>query len=102
MKRYIRSFAVTKREIQADLRASAKIVIEHLIKIFLYPNAQENNHWKREVSGALKKVPKLKGSNKLQSPSFILQSSWVVWEDQFDRFVEVIKEDKDKIIWRRR
>ena len=93
MKRYIRSFAVTKREIQADLRASAKIVIEHLIKIFLYPDAQENNHWKREVAAALSDVPKMKGSSKLPKSKFILDSSWMAWEDLFDRKVKVVKED---------
>lgn len=93
MKRYIRSFAVTKREVQADLRAAARVVIEHLIKIFLYPHAQETGHWKREVAAALNDVPKMKGSNKLPKAKFILDSSWMAWEDVFDRKVEVVKED---------
>lgn len=93
MYRYIRSFAVTKREIQADLRAAARVIIEHLIKIFLYPDAQENSHWKREVAAALNDVPKMKNSNKLPKAKFILDSSWMAWEDIFDRKVEVVKED---------
>ena len=93
MKRYIRSFAVTKREVQADLRAAARVIIEHLIKIFLYPDAQENNHWKREVAAALNAVPKMKNSNKLPKAKFILDSSWMAWEDIFYRKVEVVKED---------
>lgn len=93
MKIYIRSFALNKREIRSDLRAAADVVIEHLIKIFLYPRLQEQNHWKQEIAAALKKVPRLKSSNKFPDASFIVDSSWMVWEDQFDRFVEVIKEE---------
>ena len=68
-------------------------MIEHLIKIFLYPDAQENNHWRREVAAALNDVPKMKNSNKLPKAKFILDSSWMAWEDVFDRKVEVVKED---------
>lgn len=96
MKIYIRSFALNKREIRSDLRAAADIVIEHLIKIFLYPRLQEQNHWKQEIAAALKKVPRLKNSNKFPDASFIVDSSWMVWEDQFDRFVEVVKEDMEE------
>ena len=70
-----------------------KLVIKHLIKIFLYPVAQEQNHWKHEVAVALNDVPKMKNSNKLPKASFILDSSWMAWEDIFDRKVEVVKED---------
>lgn len=99
MKRYIRSFAVTKREVQADLRAAAKVIIEHLIKIFLYPDAQEKGHWKREVAAALNDVPKMKGSNKLLKAKFILDSSWMAWEDIFDAKVAVVKKICQKIQW---
>lgn len=93
MKRYIRSFAVTKREVQADLRAAAKGVIEHLIKLFLYPDAQEKGHWKREVAAALNDVPKMRGSNKSPKAKFILDNSWMAWEDVFDAKVAVVKKN---------
>lgn len=97
MKIYIKSFALTKREIRSDLRAAADVVIEHLIKIFLYPSLQEQNHWKQEIAASFKKVPRLKNSNKFPDASFIVDSSWMVWEDQFDRFVEVIKEEMKEV-----
>ena len=97
MKLYVRSFAENKKDLHSYLSNRADVVIEHLIKIFLYPNAQEYNHWKQEVAAVLKKVPKLKNSNKLPSASFIVDSSWMVWEDQFDRFVEVVKEEMKEL-----
>ena len=91
MKLYVRSFAETKKDMHRYLADRADVIIEHLIKIFLYPDVQECNHWKQEVAAVLKKVPKLKNSNEFPSAAFIVDNSWMVWEDQFDRSVEVTK-----------
>ena len=44
----VRSFADTRSQIRSDLRGVTKVVMNHLIKVWLYPNVQKQNHWKRK------------------------------------------------------
>lgn len=46
----ISRFADSRNQIKTELRSVTKIVMNHLIKVFLYPNVQEQNHWKREIA----------------------------------------------------
>lgn len=93
MKIYIQSFAETQQEIHRYLVSRADVVIEHLIKIFLYPERQEVSHWKQEVAATLNRVYKLKSDNKYPSKDWILENSWNVLDDIIRDSIVPIEED---------
>ena len=87
---YVRGFADSRSQIKSDLRGATKVVMNHLIEIWLYPNVQEQNHWKKEVAQSLNDVPKTKGRNKFPDYRFLIQNTWNVYEDALSNRVEVI------------
>lgn len=87
---YVRGFADSRSQIKSDLRSAAKIVLNHLIKVWLYPTAQEQNHWKQEIAQSLNDVPKLKGRNRYPDYRFLIQNTWNVYEDSLEDRVDVI------------
>lgn len=50
---YVRAFADKKSQIKSDLRGATKVVMNHLIKVWLYPEVREQNHWKKEIAQTL-------------------------------------------------
>ena len=93
MRLYIRAFADSQAEVYRDIRGKSSVVIEHLIKIFLYPNSINSNHWKIEVAGALSRVPKLKRIKRYPEAKNIMKYSWKIWEDSIcDMISEIVKE----------
>ncbi len=93
---YIRGFADSRQQIISDLKAGTGQVLRRLIKIFLYPNAQEQNHWKGEVARFLYNVPKTKSNKKYPSKSFIYNHTWNIYEDNFDRWVDAVTGDMEE------
>lgn len=93
MKIYVQSFAETQQEIHRYLVSRADVVIEHLIKIFLYTERQEVSHWKQEVAAALNRIYKLKNNNRYPSKNWIMTNSWNVLEDTIQDSVPSIVED---------
>ena len=87
---YVRSFSDSRSQIRSDLRGATKVVLNHLIKIWLYPDVQEQNHWKKEVAQALNDVPKTKGRNKYPDYKFLIRNTWDVYEDALDDRIDVI------------
>ena len=87
---YVRSFADTRSQIKSDLRGVTKVVMNHLIKVWLYPNVQEQNHWKKEIAQALNDVPKVKGRNRYPDYRFLIQNTWNIYEDSLYDRVDVI------------
>ena len=55
---HISGFADSRNQIKTELRSVTKIVMNHLIKVFLYPNVQEQTHWKREIAQSLNDIAK--------------------------------------------
>lgn len=94
---YIQGFADSRQQIISDLKAGTGHVLRHLIKIFLYPNAQEQNHWKGEVARFLYNVPKTKSNKKYPSKLFIYNHTWNIYEDNFDRWVDAVIGDMKEI-----
>lgn len=93
MYRYIKSFADTSSQIKSDLRGSTRVVMNHLIKIWLYPSAREQNHWKSEVAHALNDVPKMKGKNRFPKFEFLMKNTWNVYEDSLENRIDAIMSD---------
>lgn len=72
MKRMI-IYAMSRRlrDIGADLDSKGQKLIDHLIKLYLYPNSKDVNHWKQEVYNFIHCVDSIKGKHKTPSASFI-------------------------------
>ena len=93
MEIYIESFAERQKEIHRYLVSRSDIVIEYLIRIFLYPNRQELSSWKQEVAAALNRIYKLKDTHTYPTKFWILLHSWNVIEDTIKDSIPVIIED---------
>lgn len=89
---YVRAFADKKSQIKSDLRGATKVVMNHLIKVWLYPEVREQNHWKQEIAQTLNDLPKLKGTNKYPKFEFLIENTFNVYEDTLERRAEVIIE----------
>lgn len=90
---YIENFADRQRDIHRYLVSRSDIVIEYLMKIFLYPESEKLSHWKLEVAVALNRIYKLKDTNKYPTKIWILLNSWNVIEDTIRDSIPVIMED---------
>lgn len=93
MKLYIRAFTDSQAEIYRDIRSKSSIVIEHLIKVFMYPDSNGRNYWKQKIHAAMSRVPKLKRTKKYPESKNILKYSWNVWKDSIDDMIQVIETD---------
>lgn len=56
-------------------------VMDHLIKIFMFPNHESAEHWKGEIHGFLSRTDKLKHNKKFPSAKFIFQNTWEICGD---------------------
>ena len=68
---YIRAMSEAQAEVYRRVSDQAVRIVEHVIKLLEYPNAQEYNHWKQEIQAFLNEVPKLRGSNKFPKSKLI-------------------------------
>ena len=99
MKIYVRNmqdilgFSRRKSDIAALIEENTREIIQHLIKLWLYSDAETCNHWKQEVYGFLYQVPRLKGSNKFPSKKFILNNTIVINEDNILALLKIVITD---------
>lgn len=99
MKIYVRNmqdilgFSRRKSDIAAMIEDNTREIIQHLIKLWLYSDAETCNHWKQEVYGFLYQVPRLKGSNKFPSKKFILNNTIVINEDNILALLRIVITD---------
>lgn len=89
---YIYAFSDSNKEIVREIKGKTYPLIEHLIKIFAFPNAVEQNHWKKEVRNFWYHSKKNK-RNKYPSKEFLMRNSWYIYEDTiFDSLDGIIQE----------
>lgn len=99
MKIYIRNtqdifgFANRKSDIAAMIEENTRELIQHLIKLWIFPDAKDCNHWKQEVYNFLYRVPRLKRSNKFPSKKFILNNTIVVNKDNISALLRIVITD---------
>lgn len=99
MKIYIRNmqdifgFASRKSDIAAMIEENTRELIQHLIKLWVFPDAKDCNHWKQEVYNFLYRVPRLKMSNKFPSKKFILDNTIVVNKDNISALLRIVITD---------
>ena len=87
---YIRSMSEEQSRIYDKLTNASDKIVEHIVKLILYPDAQEYNHWKGEIFSFLWKVDKLKGKNKYPSEKF-LYKALSTHTDNVEVYLDVIK-----------
>ena len=63
--------STTKRELTHQLVSASLPLTEHLVKLYLFPDSINVDHWKQEVWNFVHQVPRLKGSNKYPSAKLI-------------------------------
>ena len=96
MYRYVIGMSDKRSEIRNQLKYSGEQVALHLIKLAIYPDAQERNHWKQEVYAFLHKVPKFKKTNKWPEQEFIFEAL-SVYDDVVDNLVLEVYDDEESL-----
>lgn len=76
--------------IQNRLEARTPQIIEHIIKLCLYPGDESTNHWKREIWAAIHVVQKQKRTNRFPPSKFIFQATWGTDGDMLDQFIQIV------------
>lgn len=92
MKIYISAMATDKKSAMLQISNVSNVLLEHLIKIYLYPNTEYVDHWNHEIWNFFHSVPKLKGSNKLPNYKFI-RAAVGQYEDMVDKFVDAVQDE---------
>lgn len=99
MKRYIKNaqavlgFALHRSEIAARLEENTRILMKHLIKLWMFPTASDVDHWRKEVYSFLNHVPAMKGVNKLPSSEFIFKNTFVANEKFIENLYKIVYQD---------
>ena len=87
--------ADTRRETIRQLKLTLNPLFHHLTKLVMFPNAQEVNHWRKEVSDLLNTVDKMKQNKKFPSKQFILDNTWEIKNDTLNERMEALLKEYD-------
>lgn len=71
---YIRAMSEPQAEVYRKISDQTGNIVEHIIKLVEYPDAQERNHWKQEIFSFLHRVSKLRNTKKLPSTKLIMKA----------------------------
>lgn len=99
MKRLIRSseeilgMSIPKKDVAASLEQITRKLMEHLIKLYMYPDVWHASHWRQEVHTLLHQVSRFKGSKKFPSSKFILDNTININKDLIKVMYEDIEAD---------
>lgn len=80
MIRLVTEFSEHKRDIERQLTANTKNIIEHIIKLMLMTNNDSYNHRKKEIANFLSDIDKIKGSNKFPSKKQLM--NWTYYKQK--------------------
>lgn len=87
----IYAMSKSQKDIAADIEEGCDELIEHLIKLWFFPDSQDRHHWRREVAEKLHRISSFKGSHKLPSKQFILEHSIKVHNQYMLQYIKDIK-----------
>lgn len=82
--------AAENKMIRDRLESNTPQIIEHIIKLCLYPKNESTNHWNREIWAAIHFVQKQKRTNKFPSSKFIYEATWGTDGDMLDQFLQLV------------
>ena len=94
MKQIILGMSQKDSFIRDKLIADSEPMIEHLIKLMLYPNTEWCRGWRTEVRKFIPKVDKLKRTNKFPPEEFIMKA-FSTHFDVLDTYAKVIVDDME-------
>lgn len=94
---YIYSWARSNADTFRKIEDASEEIIVHLIKVFLFPNVQERNHWKKEIWSFLPRISKLKSTNKFPTDKQLCKALWNSYEDVIFDYIPVILEDMEEL-----
>lgn len=86
----LNEFAYDRHKIEDMLVNKSPEIVEHLIKIYLYPDDVNTNHWKDEIYSFINRVPKIKFNNKFPSSKFIYEKTYGVWWDTIPNMIKKV------------
>lgn len=92
MKIYIRAMSDKKEVIYRRISDPSDKIIEHIVKLLLYPDSQYCNHWKQEIYSFLNRIPTLKNNGKYPKADWIYRAL-TIYNDQIDVIVSDVKEE---------
>lgn len=88
---YILGFANKTEDIKRKLNSNCDEIINHLLKIWLFPDACEQAHWKQEVYSFLHSVNKQKLTKGYPSKKFIFNATWGITGDTMTDKINVLR-----------
>ena len=68
---YIRAMSESQSRIYEHLTSVSRPIMQHIIRLCLFPADKNVNHWKKEIMSFLYDIDKLKGKNRWPSAKFI-------------------------------
>ena len=95
MYRYIRAMAAQRSQLKLLILQSSGQIVEHILKILMFPNVTTTNHWESEIYAFLPRIQKVKGSNKLPGENFILDAL-TSYNDNLKIFIPSILESESE------
>ena len=91
---YIFSMSMSRKDLASRLEETTIPLIEHLIKLYIYPNLSEYvSHWRQEVYEFLHSVSRIKGKNTFPSAKFILKNTLDINIDMIQILYEDVVDD---------
>lgn len=78
MKLCIKCQAVRKSDLKDKLESQMRTCMEHLAKLWVFPNSPYDGHWHIEVWNCYAKSAKLNPSNRLPNPKFVYDKSKLI------------------------
>ncbi len=77
-------------DIGAEIEESTQPIVQHLAKLYLFPESRDVDHWREEVATFLNSVPLRKGKNKLPSAQFIYKNTFEANEAYIAQYYNVV------------
>ena len=87
MKLYVRCMGMSRKDIIEDLDNRSIELVRHLIKIVLYQDRGNLDHWTKELYGFLPSIPNLKGKNRFPDKQTILIGLWNRTQNRISRMM---------------
>ena len=78
---YVKGSAKRLSDIKDDIDEKTPELIEALAQLYIFPDTEYENHWRKEVWNKFPRMSRTKGRNKLPSKKDILESSWGNYKD---------------------
>lgn len=83
MKLYVKSSAMKRADLAADIESKTIPVMNALAQLYYFPNNVNQEHWRREVWANFHRMQRIKRTNKLPSFDFIMLNTLECNKDQF-------------------